>query len=840
MAGSTISSTITHQVTLGYGVTLSPLTITNAGDIDYAGGYAILVASAYDGTIVNNGSIIGKTDGIYTVGYAVTVFNNGTIHGGKAGLYLDSGVGGPNLVVNSAAISGNFGIEGTDVDVTNNGVVAAVDFGIHLSSSTIMNSGTVTGQTGVSSQQSVLANTGAIVGTQYGLYLAGGTAINSGTISGAVGVLIANVDAGGSLSNEGSISGGVIVAGGALDNAARISGITGVSLGVGGNATNSGHIYGQSYGVVISGPANAGHESFVNTGSIYSPNQGVRISGAYFKNSGSIGGGNIGVSVAGELFINDGSISSSNLAASVSGGSFVNSGTLTGGIGGISITSATVTNFESISGGMDGAVLTGGSLANYGKISGTTYGVADFGGGITNFGMISGASYGILMSSGMVMNAGTITGSKDAIYGSFITLGVEPGAVFSGNVVNKNGPGVLDLAGAGVGNLSGIGTQIKGFGTIGFSGGADWLIAGSVAGLTNGVAITGMGAPDTIVVDGFAAVSDSFVSGTGLEISNGSATVTLDIEGSFSNGLQVTLSGENTVITDVTCFAAGTGIATPGGKVAVERLQIGDLVRTLHAGDQPVKWVGWRQYDGATIDGNLAALPVCIRQNAIADGVPEKDLWVSPGHAIAIDNVLVHAARLVNGVSVVQAPQVDSVTYYHVELQNHEVVFAENCPAESFQDEHFRQQFGNAADFKLRYPTAVAPTVPCLPRLDSGFQLHAIERRVAARAGIGEPAETGALRGYLDRCGPAGCFGWAQDLGAPDVPVSLDILSGGRPIGRVLANLYRADVRAAGYGSGYQGFEFLVPAKFAGKIEVRRTSDAATLELAGTAVQHAG
>jgi hypothetical protein len=482
-------------------------------------------------------------------------------------------------------------------------------------------------------------------------------------------------------------------------------------------------------------------------------------------------------------------------------------------------------------------VLVGGSLANYGKISGSIYGVSDASGSITNYGMISGSSYGIMVSSGMVTNAGTIGGGTDAVYGSFITLGVEPGAVFAGDVINKNGPGLLDLEGAGVGSLSGIGSQIKGFGKINFGGGADWLIAGNVAGLTDGIAITGMGTGDTIVLDQFTVVSDSFVSGAGLEISDGAATVTLDIAGSFSNGLQVRQSGEDVVITDVTCFAAGTGIATPGGRVAVERLQIGDLVRTLHAGDRPVKWVGWRRYDGGAIEGNPAVLPVCIKRNAIADGVPERDLWVSPGHAIAIDNVLVHAARLVNGASVVQARAVETVTYYHVELETHEILFAENCPVESFQDEHFRQLFANAADFRRRYPGEAAPAVMRLPRLDSGFELHAIGQRVATRAGIVPAGVTGALRGYVDQCKGELCFGWAQDMAALEAPVSLDILGGGRLLGRALANLYRADVRAAGYGSGYQGFEFLLPGGFSGMVEVRRSLDGARLELADMAAR---
>ena len=678
-----------------------------------------------------------------------------------------------------------------------------------------------------------------IDGSQTGLYLGGGTAVNTGTIAGALGVQIANSAGAGSLTNDGLITGGAIVTGGFLDNAAQITGVTGVSLGIAGIATNSGTIYGQSYGVVISGPANAVNESFVNSGSIYSPNQGIVIAGAYAKNTGSLGGGKIGAAISAGRLANYGSISSHDLAVEVSGGSFANSGTLSGLVDGLALSGGKASNFGSISGGSDGAVVTAGSLGNYGVISGAAYGVAELGGSVTNYGLISAAADGVLVSHGMLTNAGTILGGVNAVYGSFMTLDVEPGAVFTGNVVNTNGPSLLELGGAGVGSLGGIGTQITGFEAIEFASGANWVISGDVAGLAGGQTISGMTRVDTIVLDGFAEVSESFVSGVGLEMSDGTITVTLDITGSFPNGLEVAVVDGDTVITDVTCFAAGTRIATPAGDVPVEQLKIGALVRTLHDGDRPIKWIGWRHYDGQMIRGNRAALPVCIRRDAIADGVPARDLVVSPGHAIAIDHVLVHASRLVNGVSVVQLADVESVTYYHIELESHAILLAENCPAESFCDEYFRRQFSNVDEYRKLYPDDLAPAALCLPRLDSGFLLHAIQSRVAARAGIAQVAVVGPLRGYVDQTGPERCFGWAQDMTAPEEPVSLDIFSGKSCIGRVLANLYRRDVAAAGYGSGFQGFEFLLPAGLTGAIEVRRSADGARLALADGAVQRA-
>ena len=287
------------------------------------------------------------------------------------------------------------------------------------------------------------------------------------------------------------------------------------------------------------------------------------------------------------------------------------------------------------------------------------------------------------------------------------------------------------------------------------------------------------------------------------------------------------------------CFCAGTRIATASGEVLVEDLQIGDLIRTLHAGVQKIRWIGQQSYDGRFIAGNRAALPVCIQADAIGAGIPARDLWVSPGHAICIDGVLVHASYLVNGASIIQAEHVESVTYYHIELDSHEVIFAENCPAESFLGERFRGQFHNAASYRALYPEGCAPEHMCLPLLDSGFQLDAIQRRLAGRAGIAVLAASGALRGYVDQAGPDVCAGWAQDEATPEIPVCLDIFSAGRRIGRVLANFFRGDVRDAGYGSGYHGFSFQLPENTATPIEIRRSADGSKLTLTAAAISRA-
>ncbi len=278
---------------------------------------------------------------------------------------------------------------------------------------------------------------------------------------------------------------------------------------------------------------------------------------------------------------------------------------------------------------------------------------------------------------------------------------------------------------------------------------------------------------------------------------------------------------EFVTFSSVACFCPGTRISTPQGAAAVEQLRIGDFVETQNAGPQQIKWIGHRAYHRAFLRGNKSALPIRIKANAIADNIPSRDLFVSPGHALCIDNALVHAARLVNGVSIIQTDDAATITYFHIELATHSIILAENCPAESFMDEDFRPAFANAADYAARYPGQIAPQTPCLPRLTDGFELHAIQQRLKARAGIARPIISGPLLGFVDIAGADICAGWALWADHPEEPVLIDIFAGTTKLGRAIANIFRADVRDAGYGSGHHGFLFPLPPRVLGPVIAR-------------------
>ena len=99
-----------------------------------------------------------------------------------------------------------------------------------------------------------------------------------------------------------------------------------------------------------------------------------------------------------------------------------------------------------------------------------------------------------------------------------------------------------------------------------------------------------------------------------------------------------------------------------------------------------------------------------------------------PNHALFIDGVLIPAIYLVNGTSIVQAmPEgVEEIEYFHIELETHEVIFAEGAAAETLlvmkDRETFadliREKFDNFAERKRLYGiNGGPPMTPCAPRV---------------------------------------------------------------------------------------------------------------------------
>ena len=71
-----------------------------------------------------------------------------------------------------------------------------------------------------------------------------------------------------------------------------------------------------------------------------------------------------------------------------------------------------------------------------------------------------------------------------------------------------------------------------------------------------------------------------------------------------------------------------------------------------------------------------------------------------------------------NGTSVVQMTEWSGdVEYFHIETENHELVYANGVPAETFIDNVSRSQFDNYAEFETLYPNAPMMTELEIPRV---------------------------------------------------------------------------------------------------------------------------
>lgn len=297
-----------------------------------------------------------------------------------------------------------------------------------------------------------------------------------------------------------------------------------------------------------------------------------------------------------------------------------------------------------------------------------------------------------------------------------------------------------------------------------------------------------------------------------LTVTEGSVSRSISIEGNYA-GEHFVLSDDGSGGTVATlepddgtpCFCRGTLIETERGEIAVEDLAIGNRVRTASGALRPIRWIGHRSYSGPFVRGNRNVLPIVIRAGALGGGLPRRDLSVSPLHAMALEGVLIPAICLVNGVSILQAESIDQVTYFHIELETHDILLAEGAPSESFVDDDSRNMFHNAIEFKKIYPDAAPlPAVYCAPRIGEGPVLEAIRTRLNAEAGIAPvPTSTGIIEGYLDEVTRTVIRGWARNPQSPE-PLRLSLYDNGITIGEVVADCPRPDVGAN------CGFDFIV------------------------------
>lgn len=202
----------------------------------------------------------------------------------------------------------------------------------------------------------------------------------------------------------------------------------------------------------------------------------------------------------------------------------------------------------------------------------------------------------------------------------------------------------------------------------------------------NGDTVTRVWVGDTITLDGVVITGVTFYTAEGNEyftptdgtiLSDGTITAVTFV--SISTQIDVTQLSPP-------CFVAGTLIRTTNGDVAVEDLQVGDMITTLDHGPQPIRWIGRRVVSGR---GKFA--PVRILKGAMGN---TRDLLVSPQHRMllqdwraevyfGVSEVLASAKHLCNG-DTIHVQECAEVAYFHILFDQHEIVFAEGAASESF------------------------------------------------------------------------------------------------------------------------------------------------------------
>jgi probable HAF family extracellular repeat protein len=300
-------------------------------------------------------------------------------------------------------------------------------------------------------------------------------------------------------------------------------------------------------------------------------------------------------------------------------------------------------------------------------------------------------------------------------------------------IVTQQGQNILatttGVGGGPIGNLSSafigqgvndVGQVVGNYNNEGFFRDADGTVYGiNIAGATGGTSAEGINDNGEIV--GY------FVDSTGTP--HGFTTTVDDV-----------IAADDVLV--AACYCAGTLIATEHSEMTVEDLKIGDRLVTRSGALRPIKWIGRRSYGGRFIAGNKDILPVCIKAGALADNVPRRDLWISPHHAMFIDGLLIEARHLVTGTSIVQAERADKISYFHIELETHDVIVAEGALSETYLDEDNRGMFQNAHEYETLFSSVPALAAQyCAPRADDGYELEAVRRRIARRAASSAPAE---------------------------------------------------------------------------------------------------
>ncbi len=683
----------------------------SSGNVTVAAGGVWNIAAAPVLTYTSGSTTITTTANsgfleVGRLGYGnLSVLNGGTVLAGALGSFFGSGssfAAGGIQIGQSAGATGSILVSGASALLSTQDGIAIGNAG----------AGTLNVQNG----GSVSVN---------------GSGIGAGDLAGAVGAIIVGGTGAAAVVTFGATSGGLTI-GKAGTGSLEVDALGTISM------TGTG-------GIAIGQTAGATGAVTVNGGAII---QGV--------SAGGIGVGQIAGATASLLIQNGGTVQLQGNGISAATTATADSGTITV-TGTNSLLQTTGTAAIDIGKTGNGALIVSGGTVNdanalrvggTGAASGT---VSVTGGTITAATLTLDSAAGGTATGILTINAGGVvktTGSATINQNGFVTLAggtlnvatssgaltLNGGANVSGfgRIVVGNGAGVL--AGTGAVSASGGMLDITGAGSQSFTinAGATLKLDNGFAGATTPTVNFTAGAPETLILGGGVVLSNTininnWQVGDAIELQAGliansaslvGTMLTVNVSGSTSGAItfsNVTAAQGSPVFTTPTdgttglstitlaCFAAGTRIRTARGQMPVEQLLEEDILVTASGAQEPVIWIGRTPVNCAAHPDPESVWPVRVSAGAFGPGMPVRDLFLSPDHAVFVNDVLVPVKYLIDGTFIAQVKR-DRVTYFHVELREHDVILAEDLPVESYLDAGDRTNFENAGGVVRLHP----------------------------------------------------------------------------------------------------------------------------------------
>lgn len=172
------------------------------------------------------------------------------------------------------------------------------------------------------------------------------------------------------------------------------------------------------------------------------------------------------------------------------------------------------------------------------------------------------------------------------------------------------------------------------------------------------------------------------------------------------------------------CFLKGTRILTATGERKIEDLAPGDLVQTAFGGTRPVESIGSfrRLRSDTSKPWAKHARPVRVARSALGPEVPHRDLYVTQGHALLFDDVLIPAGSLINGTTITldAADEHDDLEFFHLKLETHDAIYAEGAPCETLLS--VDSSMSNFPDTTRQPQTSGARDLHCAPIICNGMR----------------------------------------------------------------------------------------------------------------------